>query len=83
MLYPFIFLAVLIIFAIIHKLSKNKRPLLRAFLSMLMGFVSLLAVNLSGYFTGVFIPFSVLSILVSVIGGVPGVCSLLALNLFF
>ena len=83
MLYIILFSFTLIIFAIIHKLSKNRRPLIRAFLSMLSGLCALTAVDIAGVFTGVFIPLSMLSICASVIGGIPGVCALLALNLLF
>lgn len=72
-----------IIFAIIHFAGKNKRPLRRALISMLSGLFTLLAVNLSGIFTGVFLPVSLLSLLVSIIGGIPGVTLMLGLNLFF
>ena len=77
------FLSILTVFAIIHKISKNKRPIKRALLSMCCGVGTLLAVNLSGSFTGVYLPVSLMSILISVIGGIPGVTSMLALNLFF
>ncbi len=72
-----------IIFAIIHKIGKNKRPVKRAFLSFLSGIGALLAVDISSIFTGVYLPISLLSILISVIGGIPGVTSMLCLNLFF
>ncbi len=72
-----------IVFGIIHYAAKNKRPFKRALLSMLCGLVTLLAVNLTSGFTNVYIPISLLSLLVSVIGGVPGVALLLVLNLFF
>lgn len=77
------FISIFIGFAIIHKISKNKHPLKRALLSMCCGAGTLLAVNLSGSLTGVFLPVSLLSILISVIGGVPGVTLMLSLNLFF
>lgn len=50
---------------------------------MVIGAASLIAVNLCSGFTGVYIPISLLSVLVSVIGGVPGVTLILILNLFF
>lgn len=78
-----VFFSVFIIFAIIHHMGKNKRPFKRALLSMCCGVATLLAVNLSGSFTGVFLPVSLMSILVSVIGGIPGVTLMLSLNLFF
>lgn len=73
----------LIIFSIIHKISRYKRPVLRALITMLSGFCALLAVDFTSVFTGVYIPFSLLSVFVSLIGGLPGVCALLSLNLFF
>ena len=63
--------------------EKNKRPFRRAFISMVIGAGILTAVNLSSGITGVYIPVSMLSVLVSVIGGVPGVTLLLTLNMFF
>ncbi len=72
-----------ILFALLHYLSKNKRPFKRALLSMAIGLITLLAVNLLSGFTGVKIPVSLLSLLTSAVGGVPGVTLLLFLNLFF
>ena len=78
-----IFFAVFIIFAFIHYISKNKRPFKRALLSILLGIATLLIINLTSGLTGVYIPISLLSVLVSAIGGVPGVTLMLVLNLFF
>lgn len=72
-----------IVFAIIHRIAKNKRPLKRALLSLFTGALTLLLVNLSSVFTGVYLPVSLLSILVSLIGGIPGVTLMLVLNLYF
>lgn len=69
--------------ALLHYLSKKKHPLKRALLSMIIGALSLIAVNLTSGFTHVYIPVSLISILISVIGGVPGVTLMLVLNLFF
>ncbi len=78
----FIILAVsLIAFIIIQKLSKNKRPVRRAFLSLISGAITLLLVDAASVFTGVYIPVSLLSLTVSLVGGIPGVTTLLALNL--
>lgn len=74
---------VFIVFAVIHKIDRHKRPLRRACVSMASGLLSLAAVNISGIFTGVTLPVSILSLLISLIGGVPGVTMLLALNLYF
>ena len=78
-----VFVLTFISFAIIHYIGKNKRPFKRSFISMLCGILTLLAVNLSSVVTGVYIPISLFSILISLIGGVPGVTLILALNLFF
>lgn len=78
-----IFFATFIVFTLLHFTEKNKRPFRRALLSMALGAGTLTAINLTAGFTGVYIPVSLLSVLVSVIGGIPGVTLLLALNLFF
>ncbi len=70
-------------FALLHFLAKNKRPFKRALLSMSAGLLALAAVDLLSGLTGVYIPVSLLSVLVSAIGGVPGVTLLLFLNLLF
>ncbi len=72
-----------IIFSIIHKINKNKRPVKRALISILSGAAALAAVDLTSFFTGVYIPLSLLSITVSLVLGIPGVTALLAVNLFF
>ena len=78
-----IFFATFIVFTLLHFTAKNKRPFRRSLLSMALGAGTLTAINLTAGFTGVYIPVSLLSVLVSVIGGIPGVTLLLALNLFF
>ncbi len=75
--------SVFIFFAFIHYKGKNKRPFKRSLLSMVCGIITLLAVNLSGSFTGVFLPVSLMSLAVSLVGGIPGVTLMLLLNLFF
>ena len=76
-----ILLSALIIFAALHFAEKNKRPFKRALLSMCIGLGSLAAVDLLSPLTGVYIPVSLLSVLTSAIGGVPGVTLLLFLDL--
>ena len=72
-----------ITFAILNFLGKNKHPFKRSLLSMTLGAATLFAVNLTGAFTGVTLPISLLSLFVSIIGGIPGVTLMLGLNLFF
>lgn len=78
-----ILLAALLLFAVIHFIAKNKRPFRRALMSMAIGLGTLFAVNFTSGFTGVSIPVSLLSILLSAVGGIPGVTLMLALKLFF
>ena len=77
-----IFFGCLFVFSVIHFLSRKKHPGKRALISMIIGALALTAVDLCSGFTGVYITVSLLSILVSVIGGVPGVALLLILNIF-
>ena len=70
-------------FIILNVIAKNKRPVLRAFVSLLSGGAALAAVNLTSAFTGVYLPLSFLTVAASLAGGIPGVTALLALNLFF
>ncbi len=72
-----------LVFAVIHRISKSKHPFKRSLLSFACGLLTLLAVNLSGTFTGVYLPVSLMSILISMLGGIPGVTLMLGLNLFF
>ncbi|MCH5296756.1 MAG: pro-sigmaK processing inhibitor BofA family protein [Ruminococcus sp.] len=78
-----ILFCVFIAFSIIHYKGKNKRPFKRSLISMICGVATLFAVNLAGSFTGVVLPVSFLSLMVSLIGGIPGVTLMLALSLFF
>lgn len=72
---------ILIILAVLHKLGKNKKPLLRAFDSMIIGLSALFLVNVTSVITQVHIPISMFTVGVSAGGGVPAVALLLFLNL--
>lgn len=73
--------AAFLLFAFIHFISKIKRPFRRALLSMGSGPLILLLVNMLSGLTKVNLPVSLLSLLTSAIGGVPGVTLLLFINL--
>ncbi len=73
--------AAFLLFAFIHFISKIKRPFRRALLSMGSGPLMLLLVNMLSGLTKVNLPVSLLSLLTSAIGGVPGVTLLLFINL--
>ncbi len=71
-----------IIIMIIKKASGGGHVIRSALISVTLGGSVLLLVNLTGFFTGVYIPVSRLSLAVSAILGVPGVVSMLILQTF-
>ncbi len=68
---------------LVQVIAGSKKPVRKTILSICIGLCALLAVNLSGYFTGIHLPLNPLSIGVSAVGGVPGVTTMLLLNLIF
>jgi pro-sigmaK processing inhibitor BofA len=68
---------------IIQVIVRAARPVQRAAGGIIMGLCALAAVNLTGFFTGVSLPLSPLTIGVSGAAGIPGVTMLLLLNLIF
>ncbi|MDE7389900.1 MAG: pro-sigmaK processing inhibitor BofA family protein [Lachnospiraceae bacterium] len=72
-----------VVFSVLNVIGKAKNPLKKSIMTMLSGVGALAAVNLLSSFTAVCIPVSVVSIAVSVVGGIPGVTLILALNAFF
>lgn len=77
--YGVILLFFLVLYAVIYKTAKKKKPLLRAFLSMLIGVLSLLAVDAVSGYTGVYLPVSAFTLCVSATLGVPAVASMLVI----
>ncbi len=74
---------VFLFLVVIQVIIRSRHPVQRAVGGMCIGVGALIAVNVAGFFTGVTIPFSLLSIGVSAAAGIPGVTSLLLLNLLF
>ncbi|HEX3016798.1 MAG TPA: pro-sigmaK processing inhibitor BofA family protein [Caproicibacter sp.] len=74
---------VFLLLVVIQVIMKSKRPVRRAVGGILTGLFTLVAVNLTGMFTGVSLPISPLTIGVSGVAGIPGVTLLLLLNLVF
>ena len=68
------------LFSFIHYAGKKKKPFRGAFLSMLVGVAALTLVDLLSRVTGVYVPITQLSLMTSVIGGVPGVALLVLLS---
>lgn len=77
--YLLIIFGFFILFGIIYKIAKKKKPFKRAFLVMLIGFFSLIITDAAGIFTGVYLPVSMLSVTVSTCAGVPGVATMMVL----
>jgi hypothetical protein len=74
-------LAVFFLLVAVQALNHAQKPVRKAFGGILIGLAALLAVNLTGGFTGVTLPVSMLSIGVSAVGGIPGVTMLLLMRL--
>lgn len=77
-----IMLAIFLIFSFIHYAAKKKKPFRRAFLSMLVGVLTLGVVNLISTLTTVYVPVTELSLTVSAAGGIPGVALMVLLSAF-
>ncbi len=72
--------AVFAVLVIIQKLMRSPHPVRSALLSSLCGLLALAAVNVCASFTSVSIPVSRLSLAVSAVLGIPGVTSMLLLQ---
>ena len=73
-------LGTFIVISFIHYASNIKKPFKRAVLSILLGLLSLAAVNLLSSFTSVYIPVTTLSVLTSAVGGLPGTALMVMLT---
>ena len=70
-----------LLFSFIHYAAKNKKPFKRAFISMLIGSITLAAVDLFSGISGIYIPITSLSLIISTVGGVPGVAFLVLMSI--
>ncbi|MDD3228601.1 MAG: pro-sigmaK processing inhibitor BofA family protein [Oscillospiraceae bacterium] len=82
-LFAILILAAFLLSAALLAAGKSRRPFAGAAGSVIAGLAALLAVNLTGAFTGVSLPISPLAVGTSAFLGVPGVTVLLLLNLIF
>ena len=78
-----IIIGVLISLICIQTIIRTEKPLKKAFCGVFKGILALMAVNLTGAFTGVTIPISILSLCISILGGIPGVTTLVILDMIF
>lgn len=73
--------SILIILIIIQICARSKHPIRQTFSGIFMGIGTLALVNISGTFTGVTLPVSLLSLGISAVSGIPGVTMLLVLKM--
>lgn len=83
MVYLGIILMCLFIYTLIYAVTKNKKPLKRAFWGMVLGVVSLIAVNIIGVYCNILVPISPFSLTLSACGGVPAVAAMVLISTFF
>lgn len=76
-------IAVFALLVLLQVIVKAEHPMQRAAGGVVTGLCALLAINFTGYFTGVVLPLSPLAIGISGAAGIPGVTMLLLLNLIF
>lgn len=74
-------IGVVVLLVILQVCAGNKKPVRSAVSGVLLGWLALLAVNITGMFTGVTLPISALSIGVSGAAGIPGVTMLVLLDM--
>ncbi|MDQ5983285.1 MAG: hypothetical protein RUMPE_00286 [Eubacteriales bacterium SKADARSKE-1] len=67
----------------IQAIFRTEKPLKKAFWGIFKGVAVLIAVNISGIFTGVTLPISLLSLAISILAGIPGVTALVILDMIF
>ena len=72
---------VFLLLVIVQVIVQAKKPVRKARGGILTGIIALIAVNVSGFFTGVTLPVSLMTVGVSAVAGVPGVTLLLLLSL--
>ena len=71
---------VFLLLVIVQVIVQAKKPVRKAIGGILTGIIALIAVNVSGFFTGVTLPVSLMTVGVSAVAGVPGVTLLLLLS---
>lgn len=74
---------VLVLLVILQMCAGSKKPIRGAVGAILTGWAALMAVNLTGAFTGVYLPISTLSIGISAAAGIPGVTMMILLDMIF
>ncbi len=76
-------LGLILLFIFMKVVIRSKYPILRTAWNVLEGSVVLWLVNITGAFTGITIPISLLSLLVATLCGIPGITTMVLLNTIF
>ncbi|MDR0739027.1 MAG: pro-sigmaK processing inhibitor BofA family protein [Oscillospiraceae bacterium] len=82
-------MALLLIFVVFLSLVflqialKSKKPIKKAFFLSFLGVIALIFVNITSFLTSVSIPVSLLSIGIAIVMGIPGITTILLLNMIF
>lgn len=72
---------IFILLVIIRIIMKNKHPVSKTICSVFVGLLCFAIVNVTGRYTGVKLPVSVLSLGIASVAGIPGVTMMLVLNM--
>lgn len=67
-----VLLCAVVLFGIINALCLKRKPMKTGFLYVICGVASLFAVNFASAYTGINLPVSCWSLLISGVGGIPG-----------
>lgn len=76
-------LGLILLFIFMKVVIRPKYPILRTIGNVLEGSVVLWLVNITGAFTGITIPISLLSLLIAALCGIPGITTMVLLNTIF
>lgn len=79
-----IIITIIVIFVLlisIQVIFHTKKPIKKFVLGSFKGIAAFIAVNLAGIITGITLPVSLLSLAIAIIGGLPGVTTMIILDM--
>ncbi len=80
---PIVCIISVISLLVVHIIMGSKRPFISSILSLLPGIITLILINLTSAYTGVYIPVSPLTTGISALFGIPGITFLLIIPVVF
>ena len=80
---PIVCIISVISLLVVHIIMGSKRPFISSILSLLPGIITLILINLTSAYTGVYIPVSPLTTGISALFGIPGITFLLIIPIVF